>query len=491
MPRKIPPPQGATLRFFRFSHGSSAEELAQAAGLSSPSLISEYENGSKSLSRERLEELLAPLDVPPEAIDAALFSLELAGREAPASLATLSEEDRRGIGRAAARFGAKAAKAFRAELIATIRASRVEEERRRAAEVWDVLRQLTPRERKTVVDVAGEHLGWAVCERLCEESEKAGADKAERAAELAGLALRVAERTPGPESSHLQGYAWAFMGNAHRIQGNLPGADEAFLRSARFWQEGEAAGPVPLDRTRLLDLEASLRKYQGRFEEALALLDQALARTENARSKVRLLIKQATTLELQGAYQEAVEGLGKAISLLEESSEPRLHLGVRFNLAVNLLHLGRHDEAAALLPKVRTFAIELGNELDFVRILWLEGRIAKGFGRHEEALTLLSQVQGELSSRAIAYDSALVSLEVAILYLEKSRTGEVKRLAHQILWILSAQSVRREALAALRLFCQAAELETATPNLVQHILSYLEVSRHAPEIPFKEGRTGA
>lgn len=486
MPRKIPPRLGATLRFIRFFRGVSAEELAQAAGLSSPSLISEYENGSKALSRERLEELLAPLNVPPEAIDAALFSLELAGPgEAPDSLVALSGEERRSVGRAAARFGANAAKAFRAELVATLHASRMEEERRRAAEAWDVLRQLTPRERKTVVDVAGGHLGWAVCERLCEESAKAGADKAERAVELAGLALRVAEQAPGPESSQLQGYAWAFVGNARRVQGNLPSADEAFLCSARLWQEGETTNSTPLDGTRLLDLEASLRKYQGRFEEALALLDLALARTQLARPRVRLLIKQATTLELQGAYQQAVEALDKTISLLGADCEPRLHFGVRFNLAVNLLHLGRNDEAAALLSRVRELAVELGNVLDLVRVLWLEGRVARECGDREKAIAVLSMVQGDLASRGIAYDASLVCLELAVLYLNDNHLGEVKTLARQMIWIFSAQGVPREALAALRLFCEAAERDTVTADLAKSILAYLERARHTPGLLFR------
>lgn len=487
MPRKIPPRLGATLRFIRFFRGVSAEELAQAAGLSSPSLISEYENGSKALSRERLEELLAPLNVPPEAIDAALFSLELAGPgEAPDSLVALSGEERRSIGRAAARFGANAAKAFRAELIATLHASRMEEERRRAAEAWDVLRQLTPRERKTVVDVAGGHLGWAVCERLCEESAKAGADKAERAVELAGLALRVAEQNPGPESSQLQGYAWAFVGNARRVQGNLPSADEAFLRSSRLWQPGETADPAPLDGARLLDLEASLRQYQGRFEEAVALLERAVALSRTGEVRVRLLIQKAIGLVMAGMHEASIDALNEVARSFNEASPLRLVFSVRFNIAVNLYFLGRHCEAKNLLPSVRKLAMDLGNELDLIRVLWLEGRVLAGIGQREEALATFEQVRGEFTTREIAYDAALVSLELAVLRLEEDRTLEVKEVAAQMLWIFRAQGVPREALVALRLFHEAAERETATIEMTRRVLAYLEKARYAPELRFEK-----
>lgn len=485
MPRKIPPPLGATLRFIRFFRGSSAEELAQAAGLSSPSLISEYENGSKTLSRERLEELLAPLHVPPEAIDGALFSLELAGPgEAPDSLVRLSEEERRGIARAAARFGTNASRAFRAELTASVRASRVEEERQRAAKVWNVLRQLTPRERKTVVDVAGGHLGWAVCERLCAESEKAGADKAERAVEFAGLALRVAEQTSGPETSQLEGYAWAFVGNARRVQGNLPGADEAFLRSARLWRAEQTADLTPLDGARLLDLEASLRQYQGRFEEAVALLKRAIAQSRTGEARVHLLIKKGIGLLVAGAHEASIEALNEAARSFSDTSPLRLVFSVRFNIAVNLSLAGRHSEAGKLLPSVRKLAVDLGNELDLIRVLWLEGRVSAGLGRREEAMTALEQVRGEFTTRAIAYDAALVSLELSIHFLEEGRTREVKETAGQMLWIFRAQGVSREALAALRLFHEAVERETVTVEFALRVLRYLEKVRLAPGLHF-------
>lgn len=485
MPRRIPPALGATLRFLRFSRGWTGGDLAEAVQ-ASPSLISDYEKGVKTLSRERLEGLVTPMNVPPEAIDAALLALELLDPdlEVPPNPGDLTPEERRRIGRAAARIGAGVAREIRTGLTAAVRASRLEEERRRAGEVWDALRQLTPRERRTLVDVAGEHLGWAVCERLCEESEKAAADKAERAIELAELALRIAERTPSPESNRLQGYAWAFLGNARRVQGNLPGADEAFLYSAQFWRIEETACSTPFDGTRILDLEASLRQYQGRFEEAIALLDRAVAQSRTEGARVRLLIKKGIGLLVSGAHELSIEALSEAARSFTASSPLRLVFSVKFNIAANLCLSGRYYEARTTLPSVRELAIDLGNELDLIRVLWLEGRAKAGLGQTEEAVEALEQVRGEFTSRAIAYDTALVSLELAVLRLEGGRTREVKEMATQMLWIFGAQGVHREALAALRLFCEAAEQGAATVEMTRCILGYLEKARHAPELRF-------
>ena len=50
-------------------------------------------------------------------------------------------------------------------------------------------------------------------------------------------------------------------------------------------------------------------------------------------------------------------------------------------MAVDLCHLERYAEAAALLPRVRELAIEQANELDLLRLVWLEARIDAGQGR--------------------------------------------------------------------------------------------------------------
>ncbi|HKV07461.1 MAG TPA: helix-turn-helix domain-containing protein [Thermoanaerobaculia bacterium] len=485
MRRRIPSALGATLRFLRFSKGWSGGDLAEAFDVS-PSLISDYEKGAKPLSRERLEGLLGPLDVPGEAIDAALLALELLNpdEEVPPNPGDPTPEERRRIVRAAARIGACVTREIRTGLTCAVRESRLEEDRRRAGEVWDVLRQLSPKERKAVVDVGGEYLGWAVCERLCEESAKAAADKAERAVELADLALRLADRTPGPESTPLQGYAWAFVGNARRVQGNLPDANEAFRRSHEIWQK-DAADLIPLDEARILDLEATLLQYQGRFEDVIALLEQAVSLSRTDETRVRLLIQKAINLLIAGKHDESIAALSEVERSFSESTPLRLMFSVRFNIAANLSSLKRFCDAWEMLPSIRKLAVDLGNELDLVRVLWLEARVLAGLERRGEAITSLEQVRGEFTTRAIAYDTALVCLELAVLHLEESRTREVKEMATQMLWIFRSQGVHREALAALRLFHEAAGRETATVEMARSVLGYLEKARHAPGLRFE------
>jgi tetratricopeptide (TPR) repeat protein len=328
-----------------------------------------------------------------------------------------------------------------------------------------------------------------MAERLCEESVRAAAHRASDAVELSRLALRVAELSPEgePWRSRLLGWVWAFVANARRVQGDLPGAEEGFLRSDRLLEAGVAAGPGPLDASRPLDLKASLRRYQGCFEEALGLLDLALKANGSREARGRILIKKANTLELMGRSESALAELRQAELLLEGVQDARIGFAVQHSLAHNLWQLGRYEEADARMPKVRERAIEKGNELDLVRTLWLEGSVAAGLGRREHARVALEQARRYFNAHRIAYDAALASLELAALYLEEERRPEVQRLSKEMYWIFKSQRVHQEALAALRLFHEAATKEEATAELAWRLFEYLNKARCHPGLRF-EGR---
>jgi hypothetical protein len=82
----------------------------------------------------------------------------------------------------------------------------------------------------------------------------------------------------------------------------------------------------------------------------------------------------------------------------------------------------------------------------------------------------------------MAYDAALVTMEMAVFHLQAGRTGEVKRLAREMKPIFDAEGVHREALAALQLFREAAEREAATVAMTRRIVAYLYRARHDPAL---------
>ena len=254
----------------------------------------------------------------------------------------------------------------------------------------------------------------------------------------------------------------------------------------RLWRAGQ---PVPaglLGEWRLLDLEASLRRDLRQFSVALDLLDRALAHAPTE-VKGRILLNKFATLEQAGDTLAALATLQQVTPLVDASGDARLRFGVCFNSIVILCHLGRYTDAEAGLPELSELAAGLGNQLDEVRLRWLSGRVAAGAGRREQAVAAFSQAARDFEDLGGAYDTALVSLDLAILYLEEARDAEVAALAEQMVWIFDARGVHREALAALRLFCEAVRGRSVTAELASRVRDYLERARADPGLPFDAG----
>ncbi len=362
-------------------------------------------------------------------------------------------------------------------------AADLEAARWHAAMLFQVLQGFPEDEQWAVVKVAREYRSWALVERLCEESTVQASRDLERAAFLARLAREVARRLPGPKGwvRRGKGFAAAHVANILRVAGKLKAADALFQKAKRLWGAGSDPDGV-LDPGRLLDLEASLCRAQRRFEEALGLLERA---REVSRSPGRVLIKKGFTLEVMGEYERAIETLLVAEGLPEIQADPRLRNILQGNLALDLCHVGRFAEAAELAQKVREIAAEMGDAIRLLRVLWIDGLIASGLGRTEEALSLLAQARREFAARDMGYDVALALLEEAIVLLDQGRTAEVKALTWSLPAVFEAEEVHREALAALRLFHEAAEREAATPELARRVLRYLFRARHNQDLRFE------
>ncbi|HVT61217.1 MAG TPA: helix-turn-helix transcriptional regulator [Thermoanaerobaculia bacterium] len=486
MPRPAPPLLSATLTALRNARGWTGRDLAAAAGVS-PRNTSRYER-DREPSRARLESFAAAMGYGPQAIDWVL--LALAGARAPAAPPSspvdpsAAEERRRQ--QVAARFGLMVQEVMAKSLLQLARARHARRERRRAGGLWARLTGCTGPERRLLVEKAREFQTWPLAERLCHESERAAPDSADKALELARLALRVAELAPGGEAwrSRLQGYCLAFVANALRVGNDLPAAEQTLARAWQLWRAGAAGDPGVLAEWRLLDLEASLRRGQRLFAQALECLDRALAAAPPGAAG-RILLKRAFTLAEMGEAERAIEVLAEAAALLDRRREPRLVFGLKFNLAACLCQLGQFARAEILLPEVRELALALRLRLDLARVVWLEAKVAAGLGRSDEAVAAFEAVRREFLKRELPYDFALASLELAVFHLDRRRPAQVRRLAAEMHSIFEAQKVPLEALRALRIFCAAAGRDAASVQLARRLLQYLERARHDPELRFE------
>ncbi len=430
------------------------------------------------------------MGVEPAVIDRVLLGLEQ-GLQPPPPPRTApgapSPEELRQVEQVATQAGSTVRELVRESLPDLIHNRRIQEARRQAAEIWkERLKPLSPRQRRLLVTRVRRYQVWAVAEALCHASEEAASDRADRALELAELAVLVAQLAPGDElwRKRLLGYCLGFLANAKRVANDGPGAEAAFVRARELWQAGAPADPGILAEWRLLDREASLHRDQRRFAQSLELFDRALAVAPRSAAG-RVLINKAVALEHMGEAALAIAALREAAPLIDEGREPRQIFGLRFNLSVNLCHLDRFAEAEALLPEVRRLAVSLRNQLDLVRVVWLGGKVAAGFGRTVEALAAFEQVRRKFQALRMAYDYALVTLELSVLLLTLGRRLEVQEIAREMVWIFEAEGIHREALAALALFRDAALGEQLTAELAPRLIRYLYRARHSAELRFE------
>jgi transcriptional regulator with XRE-family HTH domain len=484
MARKIPPLPSLALDILRTREGWTQKELAEATGISA-NLISDYERGRKKLSRERLDSLVEVMGLQPaKAVSSAMRFLQEG--EVRADPNPPSPESQY-IEAVAAESGRLMSGFTRSLLTLLTSQGQALEARRQARALWVRLKRRDPAQRRVLVEKVAELRNWALCELLCEESIKAAGDSVDRALELAGLALRVAELVPGEDAwrRRIQGYAWAHVGNARRVKGDLLAADEAFSRFQGLWKTGIARDSGLLNEVRVLGLRASLLRAQRKFAEALALLDEALSLDKGGGETKYLLLNKAKLLEDVDDFKGAVAVLYKVAPIVESEGETRFLFVLKLSLAVNLCLLGRYMEAQELLAGLEELTIRLGNDLDKLRVHWLKGRLSAGLGRRDEAIKAFFSVREGMISRGIAYDAALVSLELAVIYLERGRLDEVKSLARQMASVFQLQGIHREALAALKLFRDAAERQTVTLDLAQRLLLYLQRAQSDPGLRFE------
>lgn len=366
------------------------------------------------------------------------------------------------------------------------------DDRRGAVALWKRLQKYPPALQEILVKESQDFQCWALCELVCIESEKQAANDAATAIQLSSLAVRIADLAPGEETwrCKLRSFAAAFLGNALRVQGDLTGADESFRRSEEFRKAGEACTIGLLEESRVLDLKASFRRSQRRFRDSLELLESALQADRQGSLRGQLLIKRAKTLEEMGDLEAALAALKQAEEAIDPQADRKLFANLKHNRTDYLSKLGRFAEAEALLPEVKALYLPQGNELDSLRLRWVEARIENGMGRSERAIEILTQVRGEFASRRMAYDTALVSLELATMFAREGLTEQVKTLARHMAPFFQVQGIHREALAALALFRQAAEEEWLTAELGCGLFEFLLRARHDPELRFEAPERG-
>jgi len=283
----------------------------------------------------------------------------------------------------------------------------------------------------------------------------------------------------GP-ANDLRALAWAEHANALRINDQLPKAREVMDDAFGFALEG--SGDILL-RARLLDLMASLdadSRQLGRADSLLKEVCSIYRRLRDDHLEGRALIARGNYAGLRNEPEQALRLLGKGLALIDQEKEPGLTLAARHGITWWTVELGRYREARRLLFASRHLYAADRNEMNQLRLRWLEGKIAAGLDEFTKAEELLGDVRRGFGELDLPYKKALVTLDLMAVLLRQGRTRRVFEVIDETVKTFQRLEIHREALAGLIILHEAAEREALNLGCLDAIATILKRFEHLP-----------
>jgi tetratricopeptide (TPR) repeat protein len=287
------------------------------------------------------------------------------------------------------------------------------------------------------------------------------AELARHAAEACSIEAAGSE----PRQADLRSLGWRQYGNSLRVLGRLREAEEALTMAQRYCDQGTRD---PLLRARLRTQTASLRYSQRRFDEAIALGEDAgqiyreLGETQLFASN---LVSQAVATLYAGDPEVAVRLLNRAIPLLDPEGDPHVLLAACHNLVRCYIDLGRPEQALSIYSETRDLYKRFSDPLIRLRASWQEGQLLRDLGHLRAAEALLLKARHGFVERELQYDVAMVSLDLAAVYVKLRAEAELKQTVIEIVPIFRSLGVDREALASLLQLQQLANQRQALEQI--------------------------
>ncbi len=145
---------------------------------------------------------------------------------------------------------------------------------------------------------------------------------------------------------------------------------------------------------------------------------------------------------------------------------------------------GRSREAFALLFHSRPLYLKMGDRMYLLKLRWMEGLVAAGLHRHEQAEAAFREVREAYAGLGLDYEAVMASLDLAGVYVAQGRAEDLLRVAEEALLIVQSRNTHRAALAAILALCGAARQEQAGGGLVRDVAEFLKRARYKPNLQF-------
>jgi tetratricopeptide (TPR) repeat protein len=313
---------------------------------------------------------------------------------------------------------------------------------------------------------------WARCEWLIERCHALRHNDPESMVLTATLAVALAERLSSSSSgtaalSDLQAYALAELGNSQRIVDDFASAEATLATAVDRADRGTGDSRLL---AYLMDLTASLYTDQRRYDEALQLRDAVYviyAKAGDRHLVGSALISKGFSLINALRAEEGIPFLTQGLTMIDAARDPKLVMTGVFNLIWSLVECGQSSQAESLFRLSQAFFSTQIERIDAIKCVWLEGRIAAALGEEERAERRLREALASYEEVRLPAYVALVSIDLAILYLRAGRNAEIAPLIEGTIAAFRSFGFQREVIGTLLVVHEALKKSQVTEALLR------------------------
>jgi tetratricopeptide (TPR) repeat protein len=281
----------------------------------------------------------------------------------------------------------------------------------------------------------------------------------------AKLACSLADALPKSdrETQDAKGEAWLQLGNAFRILGHLQSSQRAFAKAESELSKG----------TQRPDLMALLWELRGalfRDWRKFPLAEKCLAQAVNFHSQAgeqaglsRCFITRALCAGEGSDPERAVRFAERAVRRIDPITRPDLAVAAVHVMCWFLVDTGHPMLALECSVEAEPLFAQ-ADELVELRRTWLRAHIDHALGLHPSAEILYRRAAEGFAKHEIAYERALVLLDLCLPLAAQHRLDELAAVAAEILPEFERIGIGREATAS-RLLLSAATRATLAERL--------------------------
>ena len=327
---------------------------------------------------------------------------------------------------------------------------------------------------------------WGLCERL---QEKSWALRQKNPAEMLLLAQRAVEAAQQINSrkygaqhvADLLARAWVGLANAYRVSDQMGQAEAALEQSFQSYHRGTRS---PLLRARLAEISASLLCDQRQFPAAFQVLDLAysLYTKHHAQHDAgRALITKGLHTGYTGDPEEGIQLIARGLQLIERDRDPKLIFQCLHNILLFRVELGGFKSARRQIWEMRPLYEYHGDKISLIKLRGLEGKVFVGLGQLDRASRAFQQAKEGFLQNGLNYDAALISFDLAALWLREGKRDKVRQLLREMLGIFRARYIAREAVAAMIMLRDAADRDELSIDLLEMMTGLFRTLQSEPK----------